>query len=556
MAEELAGKTLSKYELRERIGRGGMAEVYRAYHAALDRFVAIKILHPFLGEDPEFKERFEREARSVAQLRHPNIVQVYDFDFDPERELYYMVMEYVEGPTLRTRLMELGFDNQCFTIPEAIQIIRPVAAALGYAHSHTMVHRDIKPANIMLDKDGRIVLTDFGIARIVSGPAMTTSGSMIGTPAYMSPEQGLGQPGDHRSDIYSLGVVFYQLVTGVLPFQAETPIAVVLKHVNEPLPSPSEFNPDIPHELERILMMALAKSPDERYQNIGEMLRDLDEFAAAHNIPLEGAVSPTAAGRPRPALLSTGSRARPEPEPADRRRGQGCLAWLIVATMALAALFGGIYLSYNNILNPLAAVSAREAEAESTSAVGALFLGDDEDEITATPTPDAEATRIVQTLDALSMILSTTSTVEPTPDLTATVRACDYDYELVEQTPKNGSPYPEMTTLTMKLILENDSRCPLDDDTRLVFEDGYQLEGPNFVEFDRELLPGEAIELSLDLRTPAYRASNPTVTSTWLVLLPDGTQVGQPLVIELDIFASVTATPESEGEQVGSDSGA
>lgn len=556
MAEELAGKTLSKYELRERIGRGGMAEVYRAYHAALDRFVAIKILHPFLGEDPEFKERFEREARSVAQLRHPNIVQVYDFDFDPERELYYMVMEYVEGPTLRTRLMELGFDNQCFTIPEAIQIIRPVAAALGYAHSHNMVHRDIKPANIMLDKDGRIVLTDFGIARIVSGPAMTTSGSMIGTPAYMSPEQGLGQPGDHRSDIYSLGVVFYQLVTGVLPFQAETPIAVVLKHVNEPLPSPSEFNPDIPHELERILMMALAKSPDERYQNIGEMLRDLDEFAAAHNIPLEGAVSPTATGRPRPALLSTGSRARPEPEPADRRRGQGCLAWLIVATMALAALFGGIYLSYNNILNPLAAVSAREAEAESTSAVGALFLGDDEDEITATPTPDAEATRIVQTLDALSMILSTTSTVEPTPDLTATVRACDYDYELVEQTPKNGSPYPEMTTLTMKLILENDSRCPLDDDTRLVFEDGYQLEGPNFVEFDRELLPGEAIELSLDLRTPAYRASNPTVTSTWLVLLPDGTQVGQPLVIELDIFASVTATPESEGEQVGSDSGA
>src|SRR5690606_37457656 len=313
VAEELAGKTLSKYELRERIGRGGMAEVYRAYHAALDRFVAIKILHPFLGEDPEFKERFEREARSVAQLRHPNIVQVYDFDFDPERELYYMVMEYVEGPTLRTRLMELGFDNQCFTIPEAIQIIRPVAAALGYAHSHNMVHRDIKPANIMLDKDGLIVLTDFGIARIVSGPAMTTSGSMIGTPAYMSPEQGLGQPGDHRSDIYSLGVVFYQLVTGVLPFQAETPIAVVLKHVNEPLPSPSEFNPDIPHELERILMMALAKSPDERYQNIGEMLRDLDVFAAAHNIPLEGAVSPTAAGRPRPALLSTGSRARPEP---------------------------------------------------------------------------------------------------------------------------------------------------------------------------------------------------------------------------------------------------
>src|SRR5690606_15446097 len=223
-----------------------MAEVYRAYHAALDRYVAIKILHPFLSEDPEFKERFEREARSVAQLRHPNIVQVYDFDFDPERELYYMVMEYVDGPTIRAKLAELSFEEQYFSVPASIQIIRPVAEALGYAHSRGMIHRDIKPANIMLDRDGRVVLTDFGIARIVSGPAMTTSGSMVGTPAYMSPEQGLGQPGDHRSDIYSLGVVFYQLVTGVLPFQAETPVAVVLKHVNEPLPNPRTINPDIP----------------------------------------------------------------------------------------------------------------------------------------------------------------------------------------------------------------------------------------------------------------------------------------------------------------------
>lgn len=551
MSEELAGKTLSKYELRDRIGRGGMAEVYRAYHASLDRFVAIKILHPFLGEDPEFKERFEREARSVAQLRHPNIVQVYDFDFDPERELYYMVMEYVEGPTLRTRLMELGFDNQCFTISEAVQIIRPVAAALGYAHSRGMVHRDIKPANVMLDKDGRVVLTDFGIARIVSGPAMTTSGSMVGTPAYMSPEQGLGQPGDHRSDIYSLGVVLYQLVTGVLPFQAETPIAVVLKHVNEPLPSPCEFNPDIPDEMERILMMALAKSPEERYQTIDEMLKDLDEFAADQGIPLEGTIRPDTSGRPRPVLTDGSRRMQAAVEPAGRRRGQGCMAWFVVGLVALAALLGGVYLSYNNILNPLAAVSAREPEEQSTSAVGGLFSGGNN--ITATPTPDVEATRIVQTLDALSMILSTTSTVEPTPDLTATVRACDYDYELVEQVPANNSPYPEMTTLTMSLILENDSRCPLDDDTRLVFEDGYQLEGPNFVEFDRELLPGEAIELSLDLRTPAYRAGSPTVTSTWLVILPDGTQVGQPLVIELDIFASVTATPD--GDQSSSDNG-
>ena len=226
MSDDLIGKELGKYELRERIGRGGMAEVYKAYHASLDRYVALKVLHPFLGTDPEFKERFEREARNVAQLRHPNIVQVYDFDFDPVRELYYMVMEYLDGPTLRTRLMQLSLQGELFTIPEALRITRSMAGALEYAHSRDMIHRDLKPGNIMFDADSRVVLTDFGIARIVSGPNMTASGSMVGTPAYMSPEQGLGQAGDHRSDIYSLGVVLYQLVTGATPFDADTPIAI------------------------------------------------------------------------------------------------------------------------------------------------------------------------------------------------------------------------------------------------------------------------------------------------------------------------------------------
>lgn len=537
MPDELVGKTLSKYELRERIGRGGMAEVYRAYHASLDRHVAIKILHPFLGEDPEFKERFEREARSVAQLRHPNIVQVYDFEFDPDRELYYMVMEYIDGPTLRNRLMELSFNEEPLSIAEAIQIIRPVADALGYAHGRGMVHRDIKPANIMLEQDGRVVLTDFGIARIVSGPAMTTSGSMVGTPAYMSPEQGLGQSGDHRSDIYSLGVVLYQLVTGVLPFQAETPIAVVLKHVNEPLPNPRTFNPDIPDELERIIMTSLAKSPEERYQNIGEMLDDLDTLASVLDIPLnrEGDLrrrSPDSRVKPRHQTAS-----------ASSSRGRGCLTWLILGAIVAVAMFGGIYLSYSGILTPFALVSGATitTAGDNSEAVDSAV-----DIITETPTPDVEGTRIVQTLDAVSSILSTTATVQQTPDMTATAVACDYDYELLEQAPENNSPYPELTTVTMRILLENDSKCPLDDDTRLVFDDGYQLEGPNFIEFNRELLPGDSIQILLNLRTPAYNSRNPKVSSTWVVVLPDGTQVGPPLTFELDIFSSVTATP---GEQ-------
>lgn len=539
MPDDLVGKTLSKYELHERIGRGGMAEVYRAYHSSLDRYVAIKILHPFLGEDPEFKGRFEREARSVAQLRHPNIVQVYDFEFDPERELYYMVMEYIDGPTLRNRLMELSFNDERFSIGEAIQIIRPVAEALGYAHGRGMVHRDIKPANIMLEQDGRVVLTDFGIARIVSGPAMTTSGSMVGTPAYMSPEQGLGQPGDHRSDIYSLGVVLYQLVTGVLPFQAETPIAVVLKHVNEPLPNPRTINPDIPEELERIIMTSLAKSADERYQNISEMLDDLDGLAAGLGIPL------TLDGERRVRRPANVSRpGRRVVRSASPRRDRGCLTWLILGAIVIIAMAGGIYLSYSGILTPFALVSGGTiAASNGDGTAGALDVGSD---VTATPTPDLEATRIVQTLDAVSSILSTTATVQQTPDMTATVTACDYDYELLEQTPENNSPYPELTTVTMRILLENDSKCPLDDDTRLVFDDGYQLEGPNFIEFNRELLPGDSIQVSLNLRTPAYNGRNSKVSSTWVVLLPDGTQVGPPLTFELDIFSSVTATPNDQ----------
>lgn len=272
-----APQTLGKYELRERIGRGGMAEVYKAYHASLDRFVAVKVLHPFLGEDAEFKERFEREARNVAQLRHPNIVQVYDFEYDSDRELYYMVMEYIDGPTLRTRIRYLQANGELMPIREAVDIVAKLASALAYAHSRGMIHRDIKPGNIMLDEEGRVVLTDFGIARIVGGVSATASGSMVGTPAYMSPEQGLGQAGDNRSDIYSLGVVLYQLLTGTTPFDADTPIAIVLKHVNEPLPPPSSLNEDLSPELERILYKALGKDPDERYQSIETMMAELNQ---------------------------------------------------------------------------------------------------------------------------------------------------------------------------------------------------------------------------------------------------------------------------------------
>ena len=275
----MAKRQLGKYEVLERLGRGGMAEVYRGYHANLDRYVAIKVLHSFLADDPEFKDRFHREAQNVARLKHPNIVQVYDFDFDPEGESYYMVMEMVDGPTLKDRLFEISEEGKLLPYEEILRIIREAASALAYAHSRNMIHRDVKPANLMLDHDERVVLTDFGIAKIVTGVQFTASGGMVGTPAYMAPEQGLGEAGDERSDLYSLGVILYQLLTGGLPYDAEAPLAIILKHLNSPIPSVSDTHPEYPEVADQLINRLMAKNPEDRYQKADDLIADLERIA-------------------------------------------------------------------------------------------------------------------------------------------------------------------------------------------------------------------------------------------------------------------------------------
>jgi serine/threonine-protein kinase len=288
----LAKKTLGKYEIIERLGRGGMAEVYKAYHASLDRYVAIKLLHPFLADDKEFKDRFEREAQNIAKLRHPHIVQVFDFDFDESGESYYMVMELIEGQTLKDVLGDITATGERIPLERAIEITRQSAQALSYAHKRGMIHRDVKPANLMIEEsDQRVVLTDFGIAKIVTGAHFTASGGMIGTPAYMSPEQGMGESGDERSDIYSLGVIMYQMLAGRLPFDAETPLAIILKHLNEALPPLLSINPEVPPWLAAIVEQALAKDPGERFYSADELVAALDEG--------QGIVSEAAATLPK-----------------------------------------------------------------------------------------------------------------------------------------------------------------------------------------------------------------------------------------------------------------
>lgn len=271
-----------KYEVIERLGRGGMAEVYRAHQGSLGRDVAIKVLHPFLADDPEFKTRFQKEARNIARLRHPNIVQVYDFENDSEQENYYMVMELVDGPTLKELLTMYTDQGKLISINDTVRIIREAASALSYAHGMGMIHRDVKPANLMLDSSNRVVLTDFGIAKIVTGVQFTASGGMVGTPAYMSPEQGLGEQGDERSDLYSLGVIFYQMLTGKLPYDGDTPLAVILKHLNDPVKSPRDLRREIPGTLDEIVTQLMAKEPSDRYQTATDLIADLERFERSH----------------------------------------------------------------------------------------------------------------------------------------------------------------------------------------------------------------------------------------------------------------------------------
>jgi serine/threonine protein kinase len=271
----LEGQSIGKYRVLEALGRGGMAQVYRAYHPQLDRYVAIKVLRSDLVEEQEFLARFQREARAIASLRHPNIVQV--FDFDVQDEIYYMVMELLEGDTLRARLNKYRVEGKRMPLPEVLCIMKDVLRGLGYAHSQGIIHRDIKPANIMLTKRGEAVVTDFGIAQIVGATTYTISGALMGTLNYMAPEQGLQGRCDQRSDLYSLGIVFYEMLTGYTPFDADTPLAILMKHLNDPLPLPRQIDPSLPSALEHIVLKVLSKDPADRYQSTEEMIAALEQ---------------------------------------------------------------------------------------------------------------------------------------------------------------------------------------------------------------------------------------------------------------------------------------
>ncbi len=282
---DLTGRIFGKYKLYHRLGMGGMARVYKAYQGNLDRYVALKVLHSHLAEEDEFIGRFEREAAAVARMRHPNIVQV--FDYDTEGDSHYMVMEYIEGPTLKAELDYRVLASKPFSPAQIFNIIAALASALDYAHIRGIIHRDVKPSNIMFTQDGEVVLTDFGIVRMLGVPRYTLTGFIAGTPAYMAPEQAQSLTTDHRSDLYSLGIILYELVTGHTPFTGNTPLEIIKKHIDEPLP-PIEMNQDIPSGVEQVIGKALAKEPDYRYQTAANLVQ------ALHHALGNTAVSPQA----------------------------------------------------------------------------------------------------------------------------------------------------------------------------------------------------------------------------------------------------------------------
>ena len=255
-----AGTRLGRYQMLERIGRGGMASVYKAYSPKQDMEVAVKVLPSYRADDPAFVERFRQEAQAVASLDHPNIIRFYDFGED--KGFTYIVMEYLAGGTLQDRL------GRKLSLEEVLELIAPLAEALDHSHSSGIVHRDVKPSNILLDTDGRPVLTDFGLVRMVEGSlALTRSESVLGTPEYMSPEQALGVPAGPKSDQYSLGVIVYQMLLGRTPFRGETTVATLMAHIHQPVPRPSTLDSDVDPRLESILLKVLAKSPDNRLRS-------------------------------------------------------------------------------------------------------------------------------------------------------------------------------------------------------------------------------------------------------------------------------------------------
>jgi serine/threonine protein kinase len=263
----IIGETVGSYQIEELLGRGGMAAVYKAYHPALDRYVAIKVIDAALGQEPDFIERFRREARAIARLDNIHIVPVYDFSEHNGQP--YIVLKFIDGQTLRDRMKAATLSKH-----EILKIVSAVGDGLQYAHNHGVLHRDTKPSNVLVGRDSKVYLTDFGLARLAEGASSLTGDMIIGTPQYISPEQAMNAENlDEGTDIYSFGVMIYEMVIGCLPFDGDTTFSIIEDHIYKPPPLPTSIKPDLPAEVEQVILKTLSKERSDRYAKVTDLIK-------------------------------------------------------------------------------------------------------------------------------------------------------------------------------------------------------------------------------------------------------------------------------------------
>ena len=376
----LLGTTLNgRYRLEARIGAGGMSTVYRAIDETLQRPVAIKLMNREVSTDSDQLERFRREARAVAQLSHPHIVGVIDAgeDGDPAHSRPYIVFECVDGETLKERIRRMGR----LPIPEAVAYAIEIARALGAAHARHIVHRDVKPQNVLIDEEGSAKVTDFGIARTLDEEGLTADGRVLGTTDYVSPEQALGQPVTGQSDLYSLGIVLYEMLTGEVPFKGDNQVAVAMKHVREEVPDVQTKRPEVSAALAAIVETATAKRPEDRYADDAELIADLEDVLA-----IETARAGTASGEATSVLRTLPSRTQRR-VPFEVRHRLLALALLLVALVLVGG--GAVYLAtrahhgtgaLNSVKPPAAPKSLTQVQLCQSCAQGFNPLGSPTDE--------------------------------------------------------------------------------------------------------------------------------------------------------------------------------
>jgi len=444
MADNLIGTTLGQYQIMELAGKGGMATVYKAFQPSLNRYVALKVLPEFLAQDKQFVARFRQEALAAAALRHPNILVIHDVG--QAGNLHYIAMEYLEGQTLSDVIQQTGG----LSPQRIVKIFDQLASALDFAHQRGLVHRDIKPANIFIGADDHVTLVDFGIVKALSGMGLTSTKAMIGTPEYMSPEQIEGKSIDRRSDLYSLGVVLYQMLTGYVPFGGEAASAILFAHLNKPPTPPSKLTAFVTPPVEAVVMRALAKNPQDRFANVKEMARALSQAVATPAAPVQATVPVQAyASAPPPTYIPPPAAAY-APMPVAPSRSGGALwpilfglgALVLIAVAAVLLLASGILKTGGGLrstLNVTASVTPVEQVAAVPTATSRPTDTSTPERASATPSPSptvpptsaptASAPQATPTPVAASPTTGPTVTLGPTRPIATTRPGMLFDFE-------------------------------------------------------------------------------------------------------------------------------